>query len=223
MSEPLDKSPPTSWARVMATRGTGPEARAALETLLQRYWPAVYDSVRCAGRREEEAEDLTQEFLLKVHEKGILAQADPGQGRLRNFLKTCLLRFLRDRKTADKAQKRGGLVRITRLDLDREERWISASRETDPAQAFDQAWARQVFDAAIATLSDKEKEVYRLHYGPAGLTLKEVAKRLDLSEGSVKSLCAKLLSNLRAEVHKTVEPTEFSAEYAAVLSRLIGG
>ena len=64
----------TRWSVVLAADGSdSPRARAALETLCATYWYPVYAFIRRAGSSSEDARDLTQEFFLRVLEKGTSA------------------------------------------------------------------------------------------------------------------------------------------------------
>src|SRR5438093_7984644 len=57
----------THWSVVLAAGGAvQPGAREALEKLCHTYWYPLYAYVRRRGHDEEDAQDLTQEFLARL-------------------------------------------------------------------------------------------------------------------------------------------------------------
>jgi RNA polymerase sigma-70 factor (ECF subfamily) len=69
---------------------------SALPYIRRRGFPAV------------EAQDLTQQFFLRVLEGRYFDRADRDKGRFRAFLLSCLKYFLSDERDRCYAQKRGG-------------------------------------------------------------------------------------------------------------------
>src|SRR4051812_30813658 len=120
--EPAPGSPrefaTTRWSLVMAAgKPEGEEAREALSSLCQRYWFPLYAYVRRRVPSLHEAQDLTQEFFVRLLEKNALAKAAPERGRFRNFLLTSLNNFLANEWDRASAQKRGGGCQTLPLDL----------------------------------------------------------------------------------------------------------
>jgi RNA polymerase sigma-70 factor (ECF subfamily) len=99
----------TQWSLVLrAARPDDATARAALETLCRQYWWPLYAFARRRGAAVPEAQDLTQEFFVRLLEKNSLAAASPERGRFRSFLLTSLKNFLANEWNRANAQKRGG-------------------------------------------------------------------------------------------------------------------
>ena len=74
----------THWSVVLATAGQdSPQAAAALEQLCRTYWYPLYCYIRRRGYGHEDAQDLTQGFLLRWLESKSFARADASKGRLR--------------------------------------------------------------------------------------------------------------------------------------------
>ena len=100
----------TQWSVVLrAAQPDDSSARLALELLCRRYWFPLYAFARRRVSSVAEAQDLTQEFFLRLLEKNSLATASPERGRFRSFLLASLKNFLAnewDRQA--NAQKRGG-------------------------------------------------------------------------------------------------------------------
>ena len=84
------------------------EARSALGDLCEHYWYPLYAYLRRRGYPAEEAQDLTQEFFVRVLEGRYLDRADPEKGRFRSFILTSLKFFVADEADRQRAQKRGG-------------------------------------------------------------------------------------------------------------------
>src|SRR5690348_9918432 len=81
----------THWSVVLAAGDVAStNAHAALEELCRTYWFPLYAYVRRSGRTPEEAQDLTQEFFLRLIEKQSIRMADASRGKFRTFLLTSL-------------------------------------------------------------------------------------------------------------------------------------
>jgi RNA polymerase sigma-70 factor (ECF subfamily) len=73
--------------------GTGEAARAAQEQLVHRYGGAVYRYLLRSVGDPAAAEDLSQEFALRLV-RGDFRHADPQRGRFRNYVKTALFHLV---------------------------------------------------------------------------------------------------------------------------------
>jgi RNA polymerase sigma-70 factor (ECF subfamily) len=99
----------TQWSIVVrAARPEESAARWALEQLCQRYWLPLYAFARRRVATVHEAQDLTQEFFVRLLEKNSLAAASPERGRFRSFLLASFKNFLANEWDRAAAQKRGG-------------------------------------------------------------------------------------------------------------------
>src|SRR5262249_2887274 len=76
----------TRWSLVLAARDrTSPEARQALQELCEAYWYPLYAFIRRCGHPAEDAQDLTQEFFVRLLEKDFLPWwASPGASSARS-------------------------------------------------------------------------------------------------------------------------------------------
>ena len=63
---------------------------------MARYWRPVFYFLRARGHSLHAAEDLTQDFFLRLLERKWLVKADSERGRFRTFLLTLLTRFVSD-------------------------------------------------------------------------------------------------------------------------------
>jgi RNA polymerase sigma factor (sigma-70 family) len=112
------KFPATRWSAVLAARSGDPAERSrALDAITAAYWKPVYKYIRIRwGKSNEDAKDLTQEFFVRVIEKGTLAGFNPAKARLRTFLRVCVDHLVANDAKAAKRLKRGG--EATHLSLD---------------------------------------------------------------------------------------------------------
>ncbi|PYL47984.1 MAG: hypothetical protein DMF32_09960, partial [Verrucomicrobia bacterium] len=79
---------------------------AALAELCRIYWRPVFFFVARRGYSPEDAEDLTQDFFLRILKGDWLQKADPRRGRFRSLLLKSVQNFLNDATDRTKARKR---------------------------------------------------------------------------------------------------------------------
>lgn len=152
MAAPGHLFPTTRWTLILEAK-EGPEARRrALEELLAVYWRPLYIYLRRRGRDAAAAEDAVQGFFLRLLEADdFLLRLSPDRGHLRGYLKAGLDHFVANEHARDRAQKRGGGVRVVPLDTAALERALPASPD-DPTLAFDREWALAVMERSISRL-----------------------------------------------------------------------
>src|SRR5215470_5737801 len=101
--------PTTRWTLVVAAGDPHrKETRSALASLCENYWYPLYAYLRRRGYPADQAQDLTQEFFVRVLEGRYLDRVDPEKGRFRSFILTSLKFFVADEEDRQRAQKRGG-------------------------------------------------------------------------------------------------------------------
>src|SRR6478736_9648751 len=106
--------PTTRWTLVIAAADPQrKEARSALGSLCEGYWYPLYAYIRRRGYPADQAQDLTQEFFMRVLEGRYLDRADPDKGRFRSFILTSLKFFVADEEDRRRACKRGGGVVVS--------------------------------------------------------------------------------------------------------------
>lgn len=133
--------PTTHWSQVTAAQQ--PEEIAALNELLVRYWQPVYYFVRARGYGQAAAEDLTQEFFLRLVDRSWLKKATAARGRFRNFLLTLLIHFLSDQGAARIDRQtlfERGVVPVSTLVRDGSVSFDPATH-TSPEDLFNARWA----------------------------------------------------------------------------------
>jgi RNA polymerase sigma factor (sigma-70 family) len=213
---------PTRWTLVLRARGESPTAQAALSELCESYYAPVLAFIRYAGRDEEAARDLTQEFFARLLASHGLDTAEPGRGRFRSFVLGAVKHFLADQHDRAQAAKRGcGQTPVSIQAGD----GINTSTELqvpDPAgpvpdTAFDRQWALTLVERALNVLAaefttaDKATQFEALKPWLLGdvdsLSQADAAERLGLTEGAVKVAVHRLRRRFRELVKEEIAQT----------------
>jgi len=86
----------TQWSMVLeAHGGAADEARSARRNLIENYNRSVYRYLLGAVRDANAAEELAQEFALRLL-RGDFHRVDPGRGRFRDYIKSVLSNLVND-------------------------------------------------------------------------------------------------------------------------------
>ena len=148
----------THWSVVLcAAQMTSPLAKEAMEILCRTYWYPLYAHVRRRGYDAQEAQDLTQEFFVRLLTSPCLAHADRARGRFRSYLLVALNHFLTDEWRQAQTAKRGGGRPLISLDAGTAETRYALELASDltPERIYERAWALTLLDQAIATLNEE--------------------------------------------------------------------
>ena len=153
--------------------------------------------MRRRGHSADEAQDLTQDFFLRILEGRYLDRADREKGRFRSFLLTSLKFYLADQGDRSRAQKRRSGTLLPFEVSSGEERYQRepAHKET-PERIFERRWAYSLLDRVVARLRDDCVQHGRLdHFNKLKVFLLDqaeapyavLAREMDTSEGALKS------------------------------------
>jgi len=147
-----DKFPATRWSAIVAARSDDfDERKRGFETIIATYWKPIYKYTRARwGKANEDAKDLTQEFFVRLMEKGFLDAYDPAKARLRTFLRTCVDGFVANQEKAARRIKRGGDVVIFSLDFDAAESELGLGEPPAPGTMDAAAQQKNSFNPAQA-------------------------------------------------------------------------
>jgi RNA polymerase sigma factor (sigma-70 family) len=230
--------PTTRWTLVVAAGDPQrKEARSALVDLCEHYWYPLYAYLRRRGYRSEEAQDLTQEFFVRVLEGRYLDRADPEKGRFRSFMLTSLKFFVADEGDRDRAQKRGGgAVVPLEFGLGEERYQREPAHDETPERIFERRWALSVLDRVVERLRDEFVQHGRPEHferlkvfllGQSEAPYATLAREMNTSEGALKVAIHRLRKRyrelFRLEIADTVaDPAEVESELrflATVLSK----
>jgi DNA-directed RNA polymerase specialized sigma24 family protein len=230
--------PTTRWTLVVAAGDPHRrEARSALVSLCENYWYPLYAYLHRSGYPPDRAQDLTQEFFMRVLEGRYLNRADPEKGRFRSFILTSLKFFVADEEDRQRAYKRGGGAVMPLEFSSGEERYQRepAHGET-PERIFERRWALSVLDLVMEKLRDefvhhgRPEHFQRLKVsllGQSDVPYAALAREMNTSEGALKAAIHRLRKRyrdlFRQEIADTVaDPSEVESELrylAAVLTR----
>jgi len=225
-SEKPGAFPVTHWSVVLAAgQSTEDQASAALEQLCQTYWYPLYAYIRRRGHSLEDAQDLTQSYLLQLLERKSFARANPHRGRFRSYLLAGLNYFLVDEHARATAQKRGGGQPVLSFDAqtaaDRYQ--MEAADDRSPDRLFDRCWAVTMLDQVLARLEQEYREADKaalfrrlqdfLVPGTNDETYNDAAADLNMTSEAVKKAVHRLRHRyyelFREEIAQTVaDPTE---------------
>jgi len=226
----------TRWSLIRSGAGSGSrdwETREALAELCQIYWRPIFFFIARRGYSPQDAEDLTQDFFVRILRGDWLQKADPARGRFRSLLLKSLQNFLNDAVDRSNSRKRGGHISFISWDA-----WIaeepsqlsfaSEARTSWPAERlFDTAWAATMVQRALRRLCEEcerkgRRRVFEVlsTYLSAewdDLSYATLARKLHVSESLIKKLMYRMRQRfrmlLREEVRQTVaDPADVDGE-----------
>jgi RNA polymerase sigma factor (sigma-70 family) len=230
--------PTTRWSLVVAAGDPHrKEARSALVSLCEHYWYPLYAYLRRRGYPSHQAQDLTQEFFIRVLEGRYLDRADPEKGRFRSFLLTSLKFFVADEEDRHRARKRGGGMLVAIEWSSGEERYQrEPAHDETPERIYERRWALSLIDRVVEKLREEfvhhgrpdhfeRLKIFLLGHSDAPYA--ELAREMNTSEGALKVAIHRLRKRyrelFRQEIADTVaDPAEVESELrflAAVLTR----
>lgn len=143
----------TKWTRIIKAKKSDTDVRRkAVAELLESCWKPIYLTIRHGWHKNnEEAKDLTQDFIAKLLGQDFLADMDPGRGSFRGFIRSALKNFMRDEYRAARQLKRGGGNVPIDMDVSDVADYVPAEAES-PESMLDREWARQVLQRAMQQL-----------------------------------------------------------------------
>jgi RNA polymerase sigma-70 factor (ECF subfamily) len=230
--------PTTRWTLVVAAGDPHrTEARSALVSLCEGYWYPLYAYVRRRGYPADQAQDLTQEFFVRILEGRYLDRADPEKGRFRAFILTSLKFFLADEVDRSRAQKRGGGSVLSLEISSGEERYQrDPAHDETPERVFERRWALSLLDGVIDRLRAEFVQHGRLDHfdrlkgfllDQADMPYAALAGEMGTSEGALKVAIHRLRKRYRdlfrqAIAETVADPADVESELrflAAALAR----
>src|SRR5262252_6584655 len=230
--------PTTRWSLVVAASDPKrKEVRSALASLCENYWYPLYAFLRRRGYPADQAQDLTQEFFIRVLEGRYLDRADPEKGRFRAFLLTSLKFFVSDEQDRNRAQKRGGGALLPLEFSSGEERYQrEPAHDETPERIFERRWALSALDRVVESLrSEFVQHGRREHFerlkvfllGQSDAPYAALARDMNTSEGALKVAIHRLRKRyrelFRQEIADTVaDPAQVDAELRYLATVLMG-
>ncbi len=167
---------------------------AALGILYDRYGLLVYRLIYRMLGNAQEAEDLTQDIFLSLQVK---SRFDPQRGSFYTYLMTLTrsraIDRLRSRRSRGKFWQNIGKLKDT----------IVKQKTDTPMDVVSTEEVSVQVRNALEKLSAKQRQVLQLSYYE-GLSQSEIAERLDLPLGTVKTHSRRGLIQLRKNLHSLV-------------------
>ncbi|MEM6253706.1 MAG: sigma-70 family RNA polymerase sigma factor [Cyanobacteria bacterium P01_D01_bin.156] len=160
----------------------------ALRSLYQRYGRLVYTLARRILRSDEEAEEITQDVFLTLWHKN---KYKASRGSLSRYLVVLARSRAIDRLRSQTSHRQ----RLHKWHL------MMADVSPTPLDIATLSERGELTRQALAVLSDKERQVIEIAYYE-GLSQSEIAQRLSLPLGTVKSRSRQALRKLR----QTLQP-----------------
>src|SRR5499427_3793649 len=210
----------TPWSIVVAAGATiEPRAQAALTELCRTYWRPIYAYLRRSGYDAHDAQDFTQSFFQHLLENETLRRVSRERGRFRSFLLGALKRCLADEQMQRHTLKRGGRIQfISTDDLEAEElHHLRADHEAAPDEILDARWAGVVLERALDKVrtecaAEGKANLFEalspfLEGTKPHISYQEVADRMSLGLGAVKTLIYRLRRQFATAVRREILQT----------------
>jgi RNA polymerase sigma factor (sigma-70 family) len=228
----------THWSVVLsASDQHAAHSATALETLCRTYWYPLYAYVRRLGHGPHDAQDLTQEFFLRLLQKDYLKSVAREKGKFRTFLILALKRFLANEWDRARAQKRGGGQAPLSLDVAAAEAryQIEPADGLSPDKIYERRWALTLLDRVMAELraefvrAGKADEFDELKIfltaGKGAVPYAETAARMGTNEGALRVAVHRLRRRYRELfreqiAHTVAHPEEIEEEVRHLLRML---
>lgn len=244
MSAPPQEShlPATQWTLIARLRHGNPQdAQRALDELIHQYRYPLYCYLRRRGYSHYDADDILQDFLMKLLRNESFATADAAKGRLRCMLQVSLERFVInwERRNQHRRKEFSLEEEASGGESEAEKRYQHEkfhSHET-PEQIFGRKWTLTLLGAALNRVGEnykargKEKLFTVLRpvlmdggslRGENGPLLAEAA---GLTYGALRTALMRMLIDyqeaLHQEILQTVEDPAAAAEELAQLRQSV--
>ena len=176
---------------------------AAFETLTNRHEQRVYSLALRVLRHEQDAEDVTQQTFLSAveHLAGFREEASFSTWLLR-IATHAALKVIRKRKGLDTISLEEATEVSESVNSVPHPEFIADWRQS-PEQLVQRNETRRLLDEALAQLDEKHRLVFLLR-DVEGLSVKETANALGLSEANVKVRLLRARLQLREQLTHTL-------------------
>jgi RNA polymerase sigma-70 factor (ECF subfamily) len=197
----------------------------------------LYAYLRRRGYPADRAQDLTQDFFVRVLEGRYLDRADREKGRFRSFLLISLKFFVADEQDRQRAHKRGGGGVVSVELSSGEERYQrEPAHDETPERIFERRWALAVLDRVVERLRNEFVQHGRPEHferlkvfllGQSDAPYAALAREMNTSEGALKVAIHRLRKRyrelFRQEIADTVaDPAQVESELRFLAAALTG-
>ncbi len=152
----------TSWT-LLGKIGVGDDGNNAFDTICERYQKPLWIYLRRLGVRQDQAQDLVQDFFTHALGEGLFSRPAEAEGRFRNWLLTSFRRFCKDKARLRQVQFEQNNVRLSGNDE-------GVPLFAEPAdfytaeEAFERQWAWDLLSCTyrdVETLSHARRERWK--------------------------------------------------------------
>jgi RNA polymerase sigma-70 factor (ECF subfamily) len=212
--------PNTRWSIILQAQGSDSEIRdRALEHICRTYWLPVYAFARGQRLQPADAEDLTQNVLGRLLDKGGFDSVAEEKGKLRSFLRTATKNYLLNDWKKAARQKRGGSEIALSLDHQNAEQlcFLDSIENESPDDIFDRHWGLNLLDRTMERLQavyigEGKGDVFEalngvLGRGGGGPRYQDLAADLGTSEGAIKVAVHRLRKRYRRLLKEEIART----------------
>jgi RNA polymerase sigma-70 factor, ECF subfamily len=199
--------PETETADAELVRRAKAGELAAFETLTTKYEQRVYSLALRMLRQEQDAEDVTQQTFLSALEnlEGFRGEAGFSTWLLR-IASHAALKVIRKRKGLPTVSLDAATDGSDSADAVPHPEYIADWRQS-PEQLVHKNEVRRLLDDALAQLDEKHRLVFLLR-DVEGLSIKETAEALGLSEANTKVRLLRARLQLREQLTRTLGDPE---------------
>jgi RNA polymerase sigma-70 factor (family 1) len=162
--------------------------RAAFAEIFDRHWGSLYIHAEKMLHDREEARDIVQEVFISLWDKaGEREITSSLSAYLFSSTRNKVLNLIRDKKT------RSGYINLFALYIE--------GHHNDTLEFIEEKELLGAIEAVIQSLPEKMRKVFELSR-KEHLSHKEIAAKLDISDGTVKRQISNALHVLRTELNK---------------------
>lgn len=149
--------PSTDWDVVRAAQRLPAKQRIRrMATVMLPYRRPLYAYFRAQGCARQDAEDMVQGFFEAVICRRDLLATFTHTSRFRHWVMACALNYLRDRRRAERAQKRSpaaGMISLEDLKRADGAGYEPVATGASPEEAFRESWRRELLERALAQVA----------------------------------------------------------------------
>lgn len=224
----------TRWSVIKSVDVSSSARRTALSELYHIYWAPICSHFKRLGVRQDEVEDVAQDFFLKFFDGGALERADRDRGRFRFYLLGAL-RFHASHHFRSLQKERLDHQGMDPSDSHGEQQarlWPTMAEAA--SREFDEDWAKAWFAQGLSRFTEElgrqgkdgvSETMQKLILGLDESSRHEVAAGMGITTGALASRVHRLRHRfreiLREEAMRTVtDEKEAEAELRYLLSVL---
>ena len=173
--------------------------QSAFDELMLRYKSKIFSYLLRSVRNHEDADDITSEVFVKAYRS--LNKWKP-----KAKFSTWLYKIASNLAIDHHRKKRPQVYALDDMEVP-EAHLVATDLHSDPVKQVEEQELGRIIREAVDQLSPKQKAVFQLNRYE-GLQLKEIAERLDMAEGTVKTHLHRAIKQLQTLLRPLKEKNE---------------